>query len=304
MLFNKIFAILVDKSTFILGTGQVKRALLIIIILLLLALGGVYYYRTHETPNDSIIKLYGNIDIREADLGFRVFGRLQKLNYEEGDRVKKGDKLAHLDQKPFLDALHAAQSDVEQKKAAYQNAVHIATRKEKLLKSKFASTQETEVASSTRDQNLAAFHVSSANLDTANTNLADTVIYAPSDGMILSRVKEPGTVLNPGDIVYVLALDIPIWARVYISEKDLGRIFLGMKAKIYTDSNPNKPYLGQVGFISPVAEFTPKTVETPELRTKLVYRLRVIITNPDRLLRQGMPVTVELDTSQNHASSS
>lgn len=279
-----------------------KRFIFALVVLVLIGVGGTYYYQNYENKSDHIIKLYGNIDIRESDLGFRVFGRLQKLNYEEGDRVKKGDELAILDQKPFLDAMHAAKADVEQKKIAYQNAVRIADRKSELLKSKFASTEETEAAQTTRDQNFAALHVSEANLDTANTNLADTVMYSPSDGMILSRVKEPGTVLNAGDIVYVLALDIPIWARVYISEKDLGRIFLGMKAKIYTDSNPKKPYDGQVGFISPVAEFTPKTVETEELRTKLVYRLRVIITNPDRLLRQGMPVTVVIDTSQNHAN--
>lgn len=265
-------------------------------------MGGAYYYQNYTKQNDHIIKLYGNIDIREVDLGFRVFGRLQKLNYEEGDRVKKGEELALLDKRPYLDVMHADKADVEQKKLAYDNAGRVAIRKEQLLKSKFASSEETEDAQTKRDQNLAALHVSEANLDTANTNLADTVIYSPADGMILSRVKEPGTVLNPGDIVYVLALDVPIWARVYISEKDLGRIYLGMKAKIYTDSNPTKPYDGQVGFISPVSEFTPKTVETEELRTKLVYRLRVIITNPDRLLRQGMPVTVELDTRKNHAS--
>jgi HlyD family secretion protein len=280
----------------------VKRVIFVIVLLAVIGAGGLYYYNSYEDKNSHIITLYGNIDIREADLGFRVFGRLQKMNFEEGDRVKKGDQLALLDQKPYLDLMHASKADAEQKKIAYDNSGRIAERKDQLLKSKFASTEETELAQTTRDQNLAALHVAQANLDTTNTNLADTVIYAPSDGMILSRVKEPGTILNPGDVVYVLALDIPIWARVYISEKDLGRIFLGMKAKVYTDSNPNKPYQGQVGFISPVAEFTPKTVETEELRTKLVYRLRVIISNPDKFLRQGMPVTVELDTSKNHAS--
>jgi HlyD family secretion protein len=281
---------------------MLKRIIFILIVLGLIAGGGIYYYQNYGNEPVNIIKLYGNIDIREADLGFRVSGRLKKLYFEEGDRVKTGDVLAILDQRPFLDAMHAAKADVEQKKVAYQNAIRIADRKVELLKSKFVSTEETEAAQTTRDQDLAALNVSKANLDTANTNLADTVIYSPSDGMILSRVKEPGTILNVGDIVYVLALDVPIWARVYISETDLGRIYLGMKAKIYTDSNPTKPYEAQIGFISPVSEFTPKTVETEELRTKLVYRLRVIISNPDRFLRQGMPVTVVIDTSKNHAS--
>jgi HlyD family secretion protein len=82
----------------------------------------------------------------------------------------------------------------------------------------------------------------------------------------------------------------------------LGRIYLGMKAQVYTDSRPNNPYEAVVGFISPVAEFTPKTVETKDLRTKLVYRIRVIISQPDRYLKQGMPVTVVLDTRDEKAS--
>jgi len=71
-----------------------------------------------------------------------------------------------------------------------------------------------------------------------------------------------------------------------------------MEAKITTDANPDKPYIGHIGFISPVAEFTPKTVETPELHTQLVYRLRIIVKNTDQYLRQGMPVSVHIDTTQ------
>jgi HlyD family secretion protein len=91
-----------------------------------------------------------------------------------------------------------------------------------------------------------------------------------------------------------LQLLSPVWIRTYVTERDLGRIRLGMPADIYTDSRPNKPYHGQIGFISPVAEFTPKNVETTNLRTDLVYRLRVIVSDRDYGLQQGMPVTVKL----------
>ena len=119
------------------------------------------------------------------------------------------------------------------------------------------------------------------------------------DGVIITRAVEPGAivssaVVNSGTTVYSLALNEPIWIRTYIDEPDLGRIYPGMKALIYTDANPNKPYEGQIGFISPIAEFTPKEVQTRELRTDLVFRLRVIIDKPDKYLRQGMPVTVKL----------
>ena len=81
--------------------------------------------------------------------------------------------------------------------------------------------------------------------------------------------------------------------RTYVNERDLGLIRPGMPAAVITDSAPDRPYSGHIGFISPTAEFTPKTVETRELRTDLVYRLRVVVDNPDGGLRQGMPVTVQ-----------
>jgi len=105
-------------------------------------------------------------------------------------------------------------------------------------------------------------------------------------------VREPGAMSGPSATVLVVALKQPVWVRAYVPEPDLGRIHLGMQARVYTDSRPDKPYVGRVGFISPVAEFTPKNVETPALRTDLVYRLRIMIDAPDQGLRQGMPVTV------------
>jgi HlyD family secretion protein len=139
--------------------------------------------------------------------------------------------------------------------------------------------------------NLAA---AKARLAQTEINLQDTEIHSPADGIILTRVREPGAIVSAGQTVYTLQLLSPVWIRTYVSERDLGRIYQGMPADVYTDSQPAKPFHGQIGFISPVAEFTPKNVETTDLRTELVYRLRVIVDNPDNGLRQGMPVTVKL----------
>jgi HlyD family secretion protein len=97
-----------------------------------------------------------------------------------------------------------------------------------------------------------------------------------------------------GETVYTLSLRKPVWVRAYIAEPQLGLIHPGAAVQIFTDTRPGAPYEGQVGFISPVAEFTPKSVETPELRADLVYRFRVVVTNADPALRQGMPVTLRL----------
>ncbi|RVG27704.1 HlyD family efflux transporter periplasmic adaptor subunit, partial [Sinorhizobium meliloti] len=137
-------------------------------------------------------------------------------------------------------------------------------------------------------------NAATAKADSARISLEDTQLAAPSDGVILSRVHETGAIVSPADIVYVLSLTEPVWVRAYVAEPDLGRVHPGMKVTITSDTAPDRIYEGTVGFISPVAEFTPKSVETPELRTDLVYRLRIVIANPGKDLRQGMPVTVHL----------
>jgi len=130
----------------------------------------------------------------------------------------------------------------------------------------------------------------------ATTALADTELVAPSDGTIIARVREPGSMVASQSTVYSLSLDKPVYVRAYVGEPDLGRIAPGTAVHVKSDSS-NKVYRGQIGFISPRAEFTPKTVETTDLRTDLVYRLRIVIdgTDSDAALRQGMPVTITLD---------
>jgi HlyD family secretion protein len=102
----------------------------------------------------------------------------------------------------------------------------------------------------------------------------------------------------PETPVYTLALTNPVWVRAYVSEPDLGKIKLGMSAEVSTDSYPGKVYKGWVGFISPTAEFTPKSVETTEERTKLVYQVRIYVCNSQNELRLGMPATVVIPLNQ------
>ena len=124
-------------------------------------------------------------------------------------------------------------------------------------------------------------------------NLQDTKIYAPSNGTLLTRVYEPGSIVNSSQVVVEMAKDDQYWVRSYMSERYLGIIKQGMKALVYTDSNKGKAYEGIVSFISPLAEFTPKNVQTEELRTDLVYRFRIILKEHDDMIRQGMPVTIK-----------
>ena len=132
----------------------------------------------------------------------------------------------------------------------------------------------------------------------AEKDLQDTKLFAPVASEIQSRLMEPGDMAFPSTPVLTLAQKEPLWVRTYIPEPDLGKISSGMRASVHTDSYPEKTYKGWIGFISPTAEFTPKNVETPSLRTRLVYQARVFVCNPDNELRLGMPATVSIDLTQ------
>ena len=134
--------------------------------------------------------------------------------------------------------------------------------------------------------------------NSAQLQHADTKLYSPAAGTILTRAVEPGSMVTPGSTVFNLSLDDPVWVRAYVGEPDLGRVAPGTHVTIHTDGGaPSHDYEGVVGFVSPNAEFTPKNVETSDLRTALVYRLRIVVQNPDAGLRQGMPVSVALKAS-------
>ncbi|WP_114238261.1 HlyD family efflux transporter periplasmic adaptor subunit [Dyella sp. C9] len=121
------------------------------------------------------------------------------------------------------------------------------------------------------------------------------VLVAPADAVVRSRLLEPGDMATPQRPVFALALVQPKWVRVYVSETQLGKVKPGMAATVTTDTYPDHPVVGQVGYISSVAEFTPKNVQTEELRTSLLYEVRVVVQDADNRLRLGQPATVRLD---------
>lgn len=153
-----------------------------------------------------------------------------------------------------------------------------------------------------RKEDIAAAAAGLAALDAAVAGLAHDIaegeLHAPEAGVIENRVLEPGDMASPQKAVFTLALVDPVWARVYLPEAALGRVPRGARASIVTDSHPDRPLAGWVGYVSPSAEFTPKTVQTPELRTSLVYQARVFACEGRDQLRQGMPVTVTIAYDQ------
>jgi HlyD family secretion protein len=163
------------------------------------------------------------------------------------------------------------------------------------LKSAGAARRLSEIGP--RKEDIAAgkaqFDVESARVIIAERNLADARLIAPNNGIVLTRAREKGAVVQAGETVLNLTLSSPVWVRTYVGEPDLGSVQPGVKVTITTDA-AGRSYEGHIGFVSPLAEFTPRTVETRELRTDLVYRLRIVVDDPDDSLRQGMPVTGRL----------
>ncbi len=188
-------------------------------------------------------------------------------------------------------AMGQASSALARDQACYKASADKAARDEakRTLEMLLAGTrvEEIEVARATVKQ-------TQTQLADAQRALNNCALYAPADGVIRSRLKEPGDMVNATSPVYEMALMNPLWARVYIDEPNLGQITMGQKVALTVDSFPEKTFEATVGFISSVAEFTPKTVQTEAIRTHLVYEVRLTVSDPQGELRLGMPVTARL----------
>ncbi|MEQ4701542.1 secretion protein HlyD [Providencia rettgeri] len=321
-----------------------NRSVVVFIILILIgaAIGGYYYYQSQQ---DKILTLYGNVDVRTVNLGFRVSGKLKSLSVDEGAKIIAGEQLGLLDDAPYINALNKAkgvrdsakaqlalkesgyrtqevaqvEAEVAQKQAAWQYADNFYKRQQGLAASRVISANDLDNAKNNRNQAFAALQAAQDKLNQyqsgfrqeeiaaargewlqaeaavaqAELDLQDTVLTAPSSGTILTRAIEPGTIIGAGNTVFSVTLTNPVWVRAYVSEPHLGDAIPGREVLLYTDSRPNQPYHGTIGFVSPTAEFTPKSVQTPDLRTDLVYRLRIVVNDANDALRQGMPVTIQ-----------
>lgn len=316
----------------------------IALVALVLALIGGYLWWQGRPADGSV--LYGNVDIRDVNLAFRVGGRVSEVLVDEGDAVQAGQLLARLDPAPLIHSRDSARANLaaltaantlmhkgyrseetDRARASLSAAEAAALEADKQWRRQSAlaatgaiSRGQLDSARSQRDQTQAqvrAAHEQLTQLETgyrpeeiaqsdaqldgakaalasAELALADAALTAPSDGIILTRAVETGSMVQAGATAFNLSLTTPVWVRAYVEEPWLGHFPSGARVQLTTDSRPDQPYQGVVGFVSPSAEFTPKSVETPDLRTHLVYRLRIVVQDPDPALRQGMPVTVRL----------
>jgi HlyD family secretion protein len=221
---------------------------------------------------EEIAQAKANVDSAKADAvnARRQFERLRNLQTASGGRAASQQDLDNAQA-----ALDATDARVVASQKAYE-LVAIGPRKEDIAQAE------------------AQLQADEAHLAFLQQQLADTDLRAPIDSVVRSRLMEPGEMASPQSSVFTLAVIDPKWVRAYVAESDLGKIHPGETASITVDSFPNRRFDGWIGFISPVAEFTPKAVETTELRTSLVYEVRVFVKDQADDLRLGMPATVSL----------
>ncbi len=185
---------------------------------------------------------------------------------------------------PRVEEIDAQAAQVERARAALAmaeaNTLEMKRRKQEL------STRRAETSRS------------KASLELIGTELSDTIVASPVDGVVLVKAADPGEVLAPGTSVVTIGdIDHP-WLRGYVNETDLAKVKLGSKARVTTDSYPGKVYEGRVIFIASEAEFTPKQIQTQQERVKLVYRVKIEVDNPRHELKSNMPADAEIVLGQ------
>ena len=212
---------------------------------------------------------------------------LRSAQADAANEARQYERLKSLSEQSAGGAV--SRQELDNGKAALEVAEARVEVNQKALELAIAGPRKEEVAEAE-----ARLRANEAQLAYLRQELADAQLLAPVDAVVRTRIMEPGEMASPQRPVLQLAVTDPKWIRAYVSEPDLGKLKPGQQATIGVDSFPTRRFDGWVGFISPVAEFTPKPVQTEELRTSLVYEVRVFVKDPRDELRLGMPATVYL----------
>ncbi|MBA4386783.1 MAG: hemolysin secretion protein D [Verrucomicrobia bacterium] len=268
---------------------------IVVVVVVVLAVGAFLLYRAKQRDaNNGRILVSGNIEATEVALGFNVAGTVEKRFADEGAQVRQGDIIALLDSNELVQVVAQAEAACEVAKAEAGRARLEFARQRDLLEKKVISAREFEIADAARAVTEANVKQAEASAALARTRLAYATLRTPVKGVVLSKSIEPGEHVVPGTPVVSVADLSTVWLRAYIAETELGRVKLGGAVRVTTDTYPGRIYEGQVAFISSQAEFTPKSVQTPKERVKLVYRIKVDLRNPDQELKPGMPADAEI----------
>jgi HlyD family secretion protein len=292
------------------------------------AAASALFFSSCSRGTDGRIESSGTIEGTDVNIGVEVAGRITSLRVDEGSRVSPGDTLMIVDDTEYQIQLRQAlanlasfesayrlaaegsrKEDVVQAEAAYRTAETDFSRMKALLAghsvtqknyddayTRYVAAEQTyrKLKSGLRPEEIRGSRVrrdqAAAQADLLRKRVRDCTILAPSSGIITLRGVEPGELVTPGMTVLRLTYLDRVKLMIYVNETDLGNVRLGQKTLISIDSfAKGKSVEGKVTYISPLAEFTPKNVQTKEERTKLVFGVRIEVENPDGALKPGLP---------------
>lgn len=259
-----------------------KKVIISLILIIILAVCFFVGYRYLYKKEDSSLKLSGQLEMLQVEAAFKVPGAISSKYFSEGEQVKAGDLLAELDNATYVMQLRLAQANEDTAKWGLEEL------KANLKK---AGTTNKNLLEKTKSQLEAA----KVNRELAEQQLSYTKLTSPISGVILSSYKEAGELISSGMPVFVIGDTSKLWLRAYLPETRSSDIKLGQKMYIKVDSMPDKKFEGRVSFISDKAEFAPKQIQTAEERVKLVYRVKIEVTDKEGLLKPGIPADAYIE---------
>lgn len=298
---------------------KAKPFLMVVIPLVLVAGAAGFMWRWFMPPSlpEGILEGHGRIEGTEITVGSKVTGRILNMPVSEGDSVEKGALIAVIEAEETEARLARADAQVEAAEKQIREitarletlAHHAATarvnheRNKTLFRERAISQQQFDMSENalkaaegefTAVQALlaaakAGLAVAQALRDEVQITLADTRITAPISGTVVTKAAEEGELVFPGRILVVLVDLTRPYLRVYLPERDIGKVKLGDPARVYIDSFPKRPFEAVVTEVANKAEFTPKDVHMPDERVTLVYSVKLEIKNPEGILKPGMP---------------
>jgi len=268
---------------------MLKKRIIIIFFIVLFVSVGLFVYFGQKKNRAGELFYSGTIEATQAKLSFQVPGRVNVVNFREGEIVKKDEIIAELD-RAELEARYAqASALVKSASDTLVNARKNYERFEELFKKGVVSEKE-------RDNLKLNYEIAQAKLAEAQSLLKQASVYldytrmkSPMDGIITSRNIEPGETVSAGREVITVSNLSTVELKIFVEETQIGKIRPNQQVDVTVDTFPGKFYQGRVSFISPDGEFTPKVIQTKKERVKLVYLVKVTIENPNFELKTGMP---------------
>lgn len=257
------------------ANGQHKRppvAVIVVVVLLVAAGVGYWWWSAQQSTQEGSLTASGSVEATEFQIAPAMAGRITTVTVSEGETVSPGAVIATLDKRALALQLSQARQGVKAAEAAVRQAKDSGT--------------DAEV-----DAARARLEQAKANVKLAQVQLTYAVVTAPHAGVVAAVAANAGQNASPGKTLVTVADTGNLFVRVFVPETRIGDVRLGADAKVTTDSS-DATYPGTVRFVASQAEFTPNNVETKEQRVKLVYEVRIGITDTSGTLKAGMPVDV------------